>query len=78
MLNTKDKTEARMLAIKTRDILISSFGKSVAESEKMINSFGMEAFIIKHPMALHESAYDWALRLLTKNEDYEALRKSVG
>jgi hypothetical protein len=77
MLSTIERDEARILALKTRDLLIIKFGKTASESEKMINDFKMEDFVAKHPIALHESPFDWALRLLTKNKDYEALDKLV-
>lgn len=68
------KNDARLLAINTVKELVVSFNKSLEEAEKIVKQAKMEEYILKHPITLHDSAYDWAVKLLTEIEDAELLK----
>ena len=74
-METNIKTEARLLAIETVKELIVKFHKSITEAEDIVKNSGMEEYIVEHPIALHSPSYDWAVTLLTQNNDLKALEK---
>lgn len=55
--------------------LIVEFGKSKQEAIQLIKKSGVEESLMKDPMGFHESPYNWALSVLTDNDDVEALEK---
>ena len=69
------KYDAHLLAINTVKELIVKFHKTITDAEKIVKSSKMEEYVVKHPITLHESAYNWAVKLLTENDDIETLEK---
>jgi hypothetical protein len=57
--------------------LIVEFGKSKTEAIHLVKKSGVEKSLIKDPMGFHESPYNWALSILTDNDDVEALEKHL-
>jgi UDP-N-acetylglucosamine transferase subunit ALG13 len=57
--------------------LIVEFGKSKAEAMYLVKRTDVEKSLMKDPMGFHESPYNWALSVLTDNDDVEALEKHL-
>ncbi len=79
MLNTNNSTELRneidlMIQYISKE-LINEFGKTKAQAIKMIKASGVEKSLIKDEMGFHDSPYNWAVSILTEQNDYEALEK---
>ena len=71
------KKDVHLLAINTTKELIVRFNKSISEAEDLVKNSDMERIILKHPIALHDSAYNWAVKLLTENGEIETLKKHL-
>ena len=69
------KEEAKLLAIRTSKELMTKFHKSMTEAEQIVSDALLEQYVVRHPMALHDSAYDWAVKLLTEKDDIETLER---
>ncbi|CBH21378.1 protein of unknown function [Acetoanaerobium sticklandii] len=72
---TDIKNEAHLLAIKTVMELIVKFDKILIDAENIVKSSKREEFIVQNPITLHESAYNWAVKLLTEIGDLDTLEK---
>lgn len=77
MLNNNLKVDAHLLVVNTIKELVVSFKKSLKDAEDIVKKTKMEEYILKHPITLHDSAYDWAVKLLTEIEDIETLEKHL-
>lgn len=55
--------------------LIDEFGKTREEAIKMIKESEVEESLVKDKLGFHESPYNWAISILTDQNDYEALEK---
>lgn len=69
--------EAKLLENLTKQVLIKDFEKSEVDAEKIVKDFNIKWYILMHPILLHDSPYEWALRLLTRNKDIAALEKAM-
>ncbi|MCG1027072.1 hypothetical protein [Virgibacillus halodenitrificans] len=79
MLNTNKSTELRndidlMVQYISKE-LMSEFGKSKEEAMKMIQESEVEKSLVKDKLGFHESPYNWAISILTDQNDVEALEK---
>ncbi|SHH76985.1 hypothetical protein SAMN02745135_02043 [Caloranaerobacter azorensis DSM 13643] len=75
MLDNSLKKEIHLLIVNTIKELVVSFNKSLKDAENIVKKTKMEEYILKHPITLRDSAYDWAVKLLTEIGDIETLEK---
>lgn len=59
----------------TVEVLIKMFHKDIIEAEQLVEAANLGKFIRKHPIALHDSPYDFAIEILTKVKDYEVIEQ---
>ncbi len=74
MLNTNKTTEPR----NEIDLMvqpISEFGKSKEEAMRLIKDLKVENSLMKDKLGFHDSPYNWAIYILTDQNDVEALEK---
>jgi UDP-N-acetylglucosamine transferase subunit ALG13 len=57
--------------------LIVEFGKSKTDAIRLLEKSKVEKSLVTDPMGFHESPYNWALSILTDNNDVEALEKHL-
>lgn len=57
--------------------LIVEFGKNKTDAVRLLEKSKVEKFLLTDPMGFHESSYNWALSILTDNNDVEALEKHL-
>lgn len=55
--------------------LITEFDKTKTEAMKMIRDSKVEESLIEDELGFHESPYNWAISILTDQNDHEALEK---
>lgn len=53
--------------------LIANFNKTKEEAEQLIEESNVYDSILNDPLGLHDSSLEWALKILTKVNDIEAL-----
>ncbi|WP_100402766.1 hypothetical protein [Bacillus sp. FJAT-42315] len=53
--------------------LVAIFGKSQKEANELIVKYDVKDTLLQHPVLLHDSPNNWALTLLTKDNDLEAI-----
>lgn len=58
--------------------LVESFGKKQDDAIRLIRTAGVYESLTRNPLGLHDSPHEWALKVLTKANDYEALSKYYG
>lgn len=77
MLNitTKLRNEIDLMVQHISKELINEFGKSKEESMKLIQETEVEKSLIEDKLGFHESPYNWAISILTDQNDVEALEK---
>lgn len=79
MLNTNNTTRLRyeidLMIQHISKELINEFGKSKEEAMKMIKDSEVEVSLVKDKLGFHESPYNWAISILTDQNDHEALEK---
>ncbi|MDW0116246.1 hypothetical protein QTL97_04820 [Sporosarcina thermotolerans] len=79
MLNTNNTNKLRyevdLMVQHITTELINEFGKSKEEAMRIIIDSHVEDSLIKDKLGFHESPYNWALSILTDQNDYEALEK---
>lgn len=55
--------------------LVINFGKTASQAEVLVARAYLRDYLSKHPIALHDSPNEWAIKLLTKNNDIETLER---
>ncbi|WP_106496285.1 hypothetical protein [Lentibacillus sp. Marseille-P4043] len=79
MLNTNKATELRneidLMVQHISKELINEFGKSKEEAMEIIKESEVEESLVKDKLGFHESPYNWAISILTDQNDVEALQK---
>ena len=65
--------DIHLLSVSIVKELIVRFRKPISEAEDLVKNSDIEKIILKHPIALHDSAYNWAVKLLAANGDIETL-----
>ncbi|MDW0116260.1 hypothetical protein QTL97_04895 [Sporosarcina thermotolerans] len=79
MLNTNNTSRLRyevdLMVQHITTELINEFGKSKEEAMRIIKDSDVEDSLSKDKMGFHESPYNWAISILTDQNDYEALEK---
>ncbi|PAV28342.1 hypothetical protein CIL05_17050 [Virgibacillus profundi] len=55
--------------------LINEFGKCKDEAMNLIKRSEVEESLMEDSMGFHETAYNWAISILTDHNDHEALEK---
>ncbi|MGY0691385.1 hypothetical protein ACW2QC_01175 [Virgibacillus sp. FSP13] len=76
MLNGSEiRNEINLIINRITYELINEFGKSQDEAMDLIKRSKVEKSLIEDGMGFHESPYNWAISVLTDQNDYEALEK---
>ena len=77
MIVEKDNFEKdiHLLLSDTVKELVVRFNKPASEAEWLVEKSDMKNIIAEKPIALHDSAYKWATKLLTENGDIETLER---
>lgn len=55
--------------------LVINFGKTSTQAKALVFNANLPEYLSKHPIALHDSPHEWAIKLLTKNKDVETLER---
>ncbi|MEN1967823.1 hypothetical protein WMZ97_07035 [Lentibacillus sp. N15] len=74
-VNAELRSEIDLIINRIAHELVNEFGKSQYEAMELIKKSGVEKSLIRDRMGFHESPYNWALSILTDNDDFEALEK---
>lgn len=75
LVDNNFKKEIENLKNLTIRELVANFGKTKSQAVELINKAEMDDALISNPLGLHDSSVDWALKVLTKNEDIAAIEK---
>lgn len=74
-----DKTyldrEAMIIQNEIIKVLVNEFDKDEKIAKELVNKENIRKQIDGYSMSIHFSSMDWALRILTRNKDIEALEK---
>lgn len=55
--------------------LVVNFGKTTVQAHMLVTRANLNDYLTKHLLALHDSPHEWAIKLLTKNNDVETLER---
>ncbi len=80
MFVKRDTTEQKEIDLMINHIiseLVVEFGKDEKEAIQLIKKSKVDKSLKNEPVGFHESPYNWALSILTENDDFEALEKHL-
>jgi len=71
----KNKKIINILENNVVEVLIDIFHKDEEVAKKLVEDAKLGDFIAKHPIALHDAPYHFAVEILTGVKDYESIEK---
>lgn len=72
----KGKTERNSVTkfiLQIKRELIRDFGKTEPQAQALVVKSDLQNYLSKHPIVLHDSPHEWAVKLLTKHNDVKTL-----
>lgn len=73
--NFKQQKDIQLMVNHIVRELIVEFGKDEKEALQLVRNAGVDKSLTEHPIGFHETPDDWALSILTDNNDVETLEK---
>ena len=55
--------------------LVTGFGKTSIQAKRLLDKAEVFDTLTKNPIGLHDSPHEWALKVLTKNNQFRILKK---